>query len=374
MKIVKYLLLIFFIISFIIFLLPFLLKGILNIGNIAGMIVSLGCFLIIFFNKPLHHLIFSKIILSFIIILLAIISTCSYKILTNMNILPQEETTVVVLGCRVKNKKPSLALKERLDKTYQYLNENPKLQCILSGGQGANEEISEAKCMYQYLVSKGIDPHRLYQEDKSTSTRENILFSYQLIKKENLPKAITIITNEFHEYRAQTIARRLNIKSYAISAHTAWWLLVVLGLFMSFYALYLFLIFISIFYFVENYIFESLFLYNKTHSKKSWIPYYSKYLLGKEVALEKEGLFLMMIEIMGTILFYLSLNAQLGSLDTIIFLLFLGCILLSFIMNIYISHQIIKKVYPKYGDWITVFNVLTLGFFRSISLFLVRNK
>ena len=43
-------------------------------------------------------------------------------------------------------------------------------------------------------------------------------------KKENLPKAITIVTNEFHEYRAQTIARRLNIKSYAISAHTAWWL------------------------------------------------------------------------------------------------------------------------------------------------------
>ena len=224
MKIIKYLLLIFFIISFIIFLLPFLLKGILNIGNIAGMIVSLGYFLIIFFNKPLHPLICSKIILSFIIILLAIISTCSYKILTNMNILPQEETTVVVLGCRVKNKKPSLALKERLDKTYQYLNENPKLKCILSGGQGANEEISEAKCMYQYLVSKGIDPHRLYQEDKSTSTRENILFSYQLIKKENLPKAITIITNEFHEYRAQTIARRLNIKSYPISAHTAWWL------------------------------------------------------------------------------------------------------------------------------------------------------
>lgn len=150
--------------------------------------------------------------------------------------------------------------------------------------------------------------------------------------------------------------------------------LVVLGLFMSFYALYLFLIFISIFYLVENYIFESLFLYNRTHLKKSLIPYYSKYLLGKEVVLEKEGLFLMMIEIIGTILFYLSLNVQLGSLDTIIFLLFLGCILLSFIMNIYISHQIIKKVYPKYGDWITVFNVLTLGFFRSISLFLVRNK
>ena len=150
--------------------------------------------------------------------------------------------------------------------------------------------------------------------------------------------------------------------------------LVVLGLFMSFYAFYLFLIFISVFYLIENYIFESLFLYNKTHSKKAWIPYYSKYLLGKEASLEKEGLILMIIEIIGTILFYLSLNIQLGSLDTIIFLLFLRCVLVSFIMNIYFSHQIIKKVYPKYGDWITIFNVLTLGFFKSISLFLIRNK
>ena len=144
--------------------------------------------------------------------------------------------------------------------------------------------------------------------------------------------------------------------------------LVVLGLFMSFYAFYLFLIFISVFYLIENYIFESLFLYNKMHSKKAWIPYYSKYLLGKEAFLEKEGLILMIIEIIGTILFYLSLNIQLGSLDTIIFLLFLGCVLVSFIMNIYFSHQIIKKIYPKYGDWITIFNVLTLGFFKSISL------
>lgn len=224
MKIIKSLLLLFFTISFIIFLLPFLLKEILNIGNIVGMIASICCIIILLFNKSLHPLIFSKITISIIIILLAIISTCSYKILTSMNIAPQEETTVVVLGCRVKNKKPSLALKERLDKTYQYLNENQELQCILSGGQGDNEEISEAKCMYQYLVSKGIDPHRLYQEDKSTSTRENILYSYQIIEKENLPKAITIITNEFHEYRAQTIAQRLKIKSYAISAQTAWWL------------------------------------------------------------------------------------------------------------------------------------------------------
>ncbi|MDO5812910.1 MAG: hypothetical protein Q4Q31_07430 [Bacillota bacterium] len=150
--------------------------------------------------------------------------------------------------------------------------------------------------------------------------------------------------------------------------------LVVLGLFMSFYAFYLFVIFISIFYFFENYLFECAYLYKKEHSLTAWIPYYNKYLLGKQAGKEKEGIFLMIIEILGTICFYLSLNVQLGSLDTVIFILWLICLLISFSMNIYLLHKIIKQVYFKYADWITIFNVLTLGFFRGISLFLIRNK
>lgn len=224
MKVIKYGLITFFIFSFILFALPFILKGILNIGNITGMLGSVLCVLVVLYSKQLYPYLTSKITIIFIILLLGIISFCSYKILSNTNHLSNEETTVVVLGCRVKDKKPSLALKERLDKTYEYLNEHKELNCVLSGGQGANEEISEAMCMYQYLIKKGINKKRLYLEDQSTSTRENILFSYKIIEKENLNKKITIITNEFHEYRAQTIARNLNIESYAVSAKTAWWL------------------------------------------------------------------------------------------------------------------------------------------------------
>ena len=99
--------------------------------------------------------------------------------------------------------------------------------------------------------------------------------------------------------------------------------LVVLGLFMSFYAFYLFVIFISVFYLFENYLFECVYLYKKEHSLIAWLPYYNKYLIGKQVNKEKEGIFLMVIEILGTICFYLSLNVQLGSFDTIIFILFI---------------------------------------------------
>ena len=150
--------------------------------------------------------------------------------------------------------------------------------------------------------------------------------------------------------------------------------LVVLGLFMSFYAFYLFVIFISVFYLFENYLFECVYLYKKEHSLIAWLPYYNKYLIGKQVNKEKEGIFLMVIEILGTICFYLSLNVQLGSFDTIIFILFIVCCLISFSMNIYLLHEIMKQAVLKYADWITIFNVLTLGFFRGISLFLIRNK
>lgn len=66
-----------------------------------------------------------------------------------------ENTTAVVLGCSVKGERPSRVLNERLCAAYEYLNRNPKAVCVLSGGQGDGEEISEAECMYRYLSRAG---------------------------------------------------------------------------------------------------------------------------------------------------------------------------------------------------------------------------
>ena len=67
------------------------------------------------------------------------------------------DSTVVVLGCQVKGEAPSLTLTERLDAAYDYLCSHPDAACILSGGQGDDEKISEAECMYRYLTKKGFD-------------------------------------------------------------------------------------------------------------------------------------------------------------------------------------------------------------------------
>ena len=93
---------------------------------------------------------------------------------------------MIVLGCGVNGDRPSLMLTERLDAAYDYLNTHEEVVCILSGGQGKGENISEAECMYRSLTEKGIARDRLYKEDRSTSTRENLLYSKKIIEEKNL--------------------------------------------------------------------------------------------------------------------------------------------------------------------------------------------
>ncbi|MCI8927757.1 MAG: YdcF family protein [Lachnospiraceae bacterium] len=47
---------------------------------------------------------------------------------------------------------PSKALQYRLDEACRYLDENPGIKVIVSGGQGTDEPVSEAQGMYDYLA------------------------------------------------------------------------------------------------------------------------------------------------------------------------------------------------------------------------------
>ncbi len=113
---------------------------------------------------------------------------------------------IVVLGCQVRGDYPSRALKERIDTAQAYLEKNPDTIAILSGGQGTGEHLSEAQCMYDWLVRAGIDGERLILEDKSTSTVENLNFSSQYLEKEKA--SVGVISNNFHIYRSVAIAKK----------------------------------------------------------------------------------------------------------------------------------------------------------------------
>lgn len=114
---------------------------------------------------------------------------------------------VVVLGAQVKGDAPSRALTKRLVKAYEYAEENVDTILILSGGQGSGENITEAKCMKDWLVSEGVSEDRMILEEQSTDTKENLLFSDQMTSCAK--KRTGILSNNFHVFRAVRLAEKL---------------------------------------------------------------------------------------------------------------------------------------------------------------------
>ena len=45
-----------------------------------------------------------------------------------------------------------------------------------------------------------------------------------IIRREKLCPKLALVSNEFHIYRAMSIARKLGFDAYCLPAKTAWWL------------------------------------------------------------------------------------------------------------------------------------------------------
>ena len=137
---------------------------------------------------------------------------------------PKQEHTVVVLGCKVRNDGLSLMLLHRMQAAETYLKAHPDIPVILCGGQGDDEPMSEAQAMCNYLTEHGIEKERIYLEDKSTSTFENLQNAKDILDENELDYDITIVTDGYHQLRASLMASSLNLKADAVSAKTSWYL------------------------------------------------------------------------------------------------------------------------------------------------------
>ncbi len=146
--------------------------------------------------------------------------TFSVFMVNAMNKTPTSAKPVIVLGCKLHGTVPSEMLLRRLEAAQQYLEQYPDAICVVSGGQGDDEDIPEAWAMRDYLVSHGIDEKRIYTEDKSLNTRENLKFSKNIINKYSPSDEVVIVTDGFHQYRAGFLASQEGLTAYAVNADT----------------------------------------------------------------------------------------------------------------------------------------------------------
>jgi uncharacterized SAM-binding protein YcdF (DUF218 family) len=118
-------------------------------------------------------------------------------------------------------------LANRLDKAIEvYERGERKARFIVSGGQGADEKVSEAHAMREYLLQQGIPDEKIIMEDKSTTTYENMRNSKVIIDElsanEGIEKAYCIfVTNAYHVFRTSTYARKVGLNAEGVGCKTA---------------------------------------------------------------------------------------------------------------------------------------------------------
>lgn len=201
--------------------------GIINEGNIFGIAVGI---IIIIIGIKLDKIIalwkkkIGKAIIS-IVCIFAIIGTGIFAYTLNSVInckseLVDGDETVIVLGCQVYGETASRPLRARAERGAEFLRDNKNAVAILCGGQGNGESISEAECMKRIMLENGIDENRLYIENKSTSTEENIKFASDIILQNKLSTDVLIISSDYHCERAKMIAKRNGFLASCIPVKT----------------------------------------------------------------------------------------------------------------------------------------------------------
>ena len=129
----------------------------------------------------------------------------------------------IVFGAGVNGTEPSLSLTERLEAAYVWLQEHPEGVVIVSGAKGENELISEAQCMYDWLIARGVDSDRVLMEEQARSSYENLLYSLALIRARGGDPTgrVALISSDYHLHRLCVIARALGCEPASVAARTA---------------------------------------------------------------------------------------------------------------------------------------------------------
>ena len=131
-----------------------------------------------------------------------------------------ERPYLIVLGAAVYGEQPSLTLVRRLEGALDYLERYPESCVIVSGGMGPGESITEAQAMHDWLRARGVAEDRILLEDRATSTRENLSFSFDLIRErgDEPDGHVAIVSSAYHLYRAKSMARLQGVQAAGVAA------------------------------------------------------------------------------------------------------------------------------------------------------------
>jgi len=162
------------------------------------------------------HIIFSLVLVSFLITEGFVISA-ALSANRRDAALPEGVDTVLVAGAGLNGNRPSLLYRLRLDRAKALADANPDCRIVICGGQGDDEVQSESVVGKAYLTEKGLSSERVFTEEESLDTAENIR-NFTLLYPEETE--IALVTNDFHAYRCGLLAERYGLRAVLYTSPT----------------------------------------------------------------------------------------------------------------------------------------------------------
>ena len=202
-----------------------MLLGIVILLFFALMTFRLGDRNELFYTNHFLNILFAFIAYSYFIFGFAFVGFMLYSILYLFIPKKKHYDFIIIHGAGLLDgEKVTPLLKRRIDKAVEayHNSKNSHIKIIASGGQGADEKISEAQAIVNYLLEETDVPREaIILEDKSTTTYENLLYSKELGEKLVANPQFLFVTNDYHVFRTSTYARKLKMKGDGLGCRTA---------------------------------------------------------------------------------------------------------------------------------------------------------
>lgn len=132
---------------------------------------------------------------------------------------PEQLSAAIVLGCAVKEGRPSHTLELRLQEALKLSQVYPSALLVLTGGISEGEQ-SEASIMQDFLRARGIAQERMIVEDEALNTEQNIEFSLERLHELKADSSVGIITSDYHLLRTLEIGREAGYELVPFPAKT----------------------------------------------------------------------------------------------------------------------------------------------------------
>jgi len=130
------------------------------------------------------------------------------------DIIDKKLDCILILGAGLNEYgKPSMMLKERLDKGIELYKENASAKIIVSGDHGS-VDYDEVNVMKEYILEAGIPSEDIFMDHAGFSTYDSVYRAKEIFGVESL----YIVTQKYHLYRALYIADKLDLEAYGSDA------------------------------------------------------------------------------------------------------------------------------------------------------------